>query len=129
MGELEITTDQADRLAVAAHRQLSPHLENCCLRGSANVSYEQAAQDVTYLTGMCVPAKTQQRVVNCEYRHGPVPKIDDLAAFETFANEHGHLSQQEMADQWPTPVSRVTIAHALRKIGFTRKKNVSLSRA
>lgn len=64
MGELEITTDQADRLAVAAHRQLSPHLENCCLRGSANVSYEQVAQDVTYLTGMCVPAKTQQRVVH-----------------------------------------------------------------
>lgn len=65
---------------------------------------------------------------HCEYRHGPAPKIDDLAAFETFANEHGHLSQQEMAEQWPTPVSRVTIAHALRKIEFTRKKNVSLSR-
>ncbi len=39
-------------------------MENCCLRLSANVSYEQAARDVAYLTGICVPAKTQQRLVH-----------------------------------------------------------------
>ena len=49
-----------------AHRQISPHLENCCLRLSANVSYEQAAQDVLYLTGIRVAAKTQQRLVHCQ---------------------------------------------------------------
>jgi len=37
---LEITTRQAEKLGVAPYRQLSPHLENCCLRLSANVSYE-----------------------------------------------------------------------------------------
>ena len=66
MGELEITTRQAQKLAVQPYRQLSPHLENCCLRLSANVSYEQAEQDVAYLTGMRVPAKTQQRLVHAQ---------------------------------------------------------------
>jgi hypothetical protein len=64
LGEIEITTRQAEKLAVAPYRQLSPHLENCCLRLSANVSYEQAARDVAYLTGIRIPAKTQQRLVH-----------------------------------------------------------------
>ena len=64
MGSLTITTRQAERLAVPSHRQLSPHLENCCLRISANVSYEKATQDVDYLTGIRVPTKTQQRLVH-----------------------------------------------------------------
>lgn len=64
LGKLSVTTRQAERLAVPAYRQLSPHLENCCLRVSANVSYEQAAKDVAYLTGIQVPAKTQQRLVH-----------------------------------------------------------------
>ena len=45
-------------------RQLSPYLENCCLRLSATVSYEQAEQDLVYLTGIRVSAKTQQRLVH-----------------------------------------------------------------
>lgn len=46
------------------HRQLSPHLENCCLRLSATVSYKQAEKDIDYLTGIRVAAKTQQRLVH-----------------------------------------------------------------
>lgn len=46
------------------YRQLSPHLENCCLRLSATVSYQQAERDIAYLTGIRVPAKTQQRLVH-----------------------------------------------------------------
>ncbi len=65
MGKLEITTGQAEKLAVLAYRQLNPHLENCCLRLSANVSYE-AEQDIAYLTGIRIPAKTQQRLVHCQ---------------------------------------------------------------
>jgi hypothetical protein len=49
---------------VLPHRQISPHLENCCLRLSATVSYEQAERDLAYLTGIRVPAKTQQRIVH-----------------------------------------------------------------
>lgn len=58
-----LTSAQAERLSVGAYRQLSPHLENCCLRISANASYAQACEDVRYLTGIRVPAKTQQRLV------------------------------------------------------------------
>lgn len=64
MGELTLTTQQAQRLAVSSYRQISPHLENCCLRISANVSYAQATIDVAYLTGIRIPAKTQQRLVH-----------------------------------------------------------------
>ena len=64
LGELEIRSRQAEKLAVLPYRQLSPHLENCCLRLSENVSYEQAEQDIAYLTGIRIPAKTQQRLVH-----------------------------------------------------------------
>jgi hypothetical protein len=64
LGELEITTKQAEKLEVLPHRQVSPHLENCCLRLSATVSYKQAEQDLAYLTGIRIPAKTQQRIVH-----------------------------------------------------------------
>ena len=64
LGELEITTKQAEKLEVLPHRQISPHLENCCLRLSASVSYEQAEHDLAYLTGIRVSAKTQQRIVH-----------------------------------------------------------------
>ena len=64
LGALEITPKQAEKLEVLPHRQISPHLENCCLRLSATVSYEQAEQDLAYLTGIRVPAKTQQRIVH-----------------------------------------------------------------
>ena len=53
---------------------------------------------------------------------GPQPKIADLEAFHTFAEQHGHLTQAEMAEQWPEPISADTIGAALKKIGFTRKK-------
>lgn len=59
-----MTHKQAEKLQVLPYRQFSPHLENCCLRLSASVSYEQAEQDIAYLTGIRVPAKTQQRLVH-----------------------------------------------------------------
>jgi len=42
---------------------ISPYLELCCLRISANVSYAHASADVAMLTGMRVSANTQQRLV------------------------------------------------------------------
>jgi hypothetical protein len=59
---------------VLAYCQLSPHLENCCLRLSASVSYEQAEQDIAYLTGIRVPAKTQQRLVHRQTF--PLPDVE-----------------------------------------------------
>jgi len=48
----------------ALHTQLSPYLELCCLRVSANVSYQHAEEDVELFTGIQVAAKTQQRLVH-----------------------------------------------------------------
>ncbi len=39
-------------------------MERCCLLLSANVSYEQSAQDIVVLTGMSVSRGTQQRLVH-----------------------------------------------------------------
>ncbi len=63
-GGLPITSQQAQKLGVRAHSQLSPYLESCCLRMSANVSYEHASKDVAYLTGVQVSSSVQQRLVH-----------------------------------------------------------------
>lgn len=64
MGELPITSKQAIELEVAPSTQLSPYLETCCLRISANVSYEGAASDIEYFTGIKVSRSSQQRLVH-----------------------------------------------------------------
>jgi hypothetical protein len=63
-----------------------------------------------------------------EYQRGPKPKIDDLEAFKAFVETHGNLTQKEMSNKWVKPVSRVLIGKAMRKLNFTRKKNLRLSR-
>jgi hypothetical protein len=55
---------------------LSPHLENCCLRLSANVAYQHAAKDIEYITGITVPAKTQQRLVHYQKFEQPEATAD-----------------------------------------------------
>ena len=59
---------------------------------------------------------------------GTAPKIGDLGQFRRFAEPRGHLTQQQMADEWPEPVSNRTIGKALKAIGFTRKKDVWVPR-
>lgn len=54
-----------------------------------------------------------------DYQRGPSPKIADLDAFRQFAEKNGHLTQQEMAQHWQTPVSDVTIGKTLKRIHFT----------
>lgn len=56
------------------------------------------------------------------------PKIKDLTAFKQFAQENGHLTAVRMAERWPEPISDVTIGKALKRIGFTRKKDLRLPR-
>jgi transposase len=57
-----------------------------------------------------------------DYRRGPQPKIADLEQFRDFAQRHGHLTQQDMAEQWCEPISDRTIGKALKRIEFTRQK-------
>jgi transposase len=63
-----------------------------------------------------------------DYRRGPQGKIADLEQFRVFAQQHGHLSQKEMAAQWHEPISDHAISKALRRIGFTRKKRAMATR-
>jgi hypothetical protein len=64
IGELPITEKQALRLNLHTNQRFSPYLEKCCVRASANVSYENAARDIEYYTGMKISARTQQRMVH-----------------------------------------------------------------
>ncbi|AVH66177.1 ISKra4 family transposase [Nostoc sp. 'Peltigera membranacea cyanobiont' N6] len=64
IGELPITNSQAQKLEIRPHNQLSPYLEACCLRISASVSYQRAAEDIEYLTGVEVSKSVQQRLVH-----------------------------------------------------------------
>lgn len=54
---------QAQKLGLGARMRLSPLLEKSCLVLSANVSYENAARDLSLLTGILVSHSTQQRLV------------------------------------------------------------------
>lgn len=67
-----------------------------------------------------------QAVVN--YQQGNRHKITDWERFRQFAEQHGDKTQAQMAQLWGENVTQQNISDALRKIGFTRKKNVRLSR-
>lgn len=58
------------------------------------------------------------------YQRGPNPKIENLEQFREFAQAHGHLTQQAMAQQWEGDISDRTIGKALKRLGFTRKKRL-----
>ncbi|UBF25049.1 ISKra4 family transposase [Kovacikia minuta CCNUW1] len=74
LGQLRISSEQAQALGVGKGKQLSPYLEECCLRSSANVSYAHAEEDVAVMTGIRVSAKTQQRLV--QGHPFPMPTVE-----------------------------------------------------
>ena len=59
---------------------MSPALEECCLRTSANVSYAHAEEDVAVMTGMRVSRKTQQRLVQRHDFPSPIVETDTPVA-------------------------------------------------
>lgn len=62
------------------------------------------------------------------YQQGYKPKITDLEEFQRFLQLNGSKTQEEMAEAWPEDISDRTIGKALKKIGYTRKKNLRVSR-
>ena len=52
IGELIITEKQAEKLDIKKSTRLSPLFEKCCLRQIANLSYENAAQEMEVQTGV-----------------------------------------------------------------------------
>lgn len=67
-----------------AYQRISPYLVECCLRASANVSYENAAREIECYTGTRVSAKTQQRLVHrhriVNYEHFSTQSICSIAS-------------------------------------------------
>ena len=55
-------------------------------------------------------------------------RITDWEKFRRFAKAHGDKTQQQMAQLWQGDISARTISRALKKIGFTRKKDLWVSR-
>lgn len=65
---LPISKQQATKLGVRSYSRLSPLLQKCCLRLSANESYQNAEQEILALTGVKVSHSTlQRRVLDQEY--------------------------------------------------------------
>ena len=56
----------------------------------------------------------------------PQRKISDLEAFRIFAHQHRYKTQVEMAELWPGEISQRTISRALKRIGWTQKKDLWL---
>ena len=58
----------------------------------------------------------------------PRQKITDWDKFRAFAKEHGSKTKVAMAALWEGNMSDRTISRALATIGWTRKKDVRVSR-
>ena len=63
VGVLKLKAQQAEKLGLKPRSQISPLLEKCCLRLSANESYQSASDEIEALTGVKVGHSTQQRLV------------------------------------------------------------------
>jgi hypothetical protein len=63
VGELTLKAKQIQRLGLKPRSRLSPLLQKCCLRLSANVSYQKAEIEIEALTGVKVGHTTQQQLV------------------------------------------------------------------
>ncbi len=75
VGVLPIREKQADQLGLKRHTQISPLLEKCCLRLSANESYQDAEKDIVALTGVKVGHTTQHRLVQRQEFEMPSAKL------------------------------------------------------
>ena len=58
----------------------------------------------------------------------PASKIKDWKKFQDFVEDNADKTQVEMAQLWDGQISERTISRALKKINFTRKKNLWVSR-
>jgi transposase len=52
-------------------------------------------------------------------------KITDWQRFRSFAEQHRHKTQAQMAELWPGEISQRTISRALQQINWTRKKRLT----
>jgi hypothetical protein len=96
---LTLTSTQAEQLGVSAYSRLSPHLELCCLRQSAILSYQKAQAEVELQTGRRVSAKTQERLVHRQAFAAPEP----VAPIEQMSLDGGMIrlrAPKGQASEW-----------------------------
>ena len=55
-------------------------------------------------------------------------RITDWEKFREFVQNNGDKTQEQMAQLWAEDISSRTISRALKRIGFTRKKNLWVQR-
>lgn len=119
-----MTEKQGMRLKVKSHQRISTYLEQCCLRVSANVSYENAARDVETLTGMTVSARTQQRLV---HRH-EFPETEETETIEEISVDGGkvRLRTPEKGQKcvW-NDYKAISVDNQLQKAWFQENKALS----
>jgi len=63
VGEITLSSKQAQKLGVNKGSRLSPHLEKCCLLLVGNESFANAERDLKMLTGIYVSHSTQHRLL------------------------------------------------------------------
>ena len=84
--ELPVSEKQARKLKLDKNQKISFYLEQCCLRASANVSYENAAKDIYKYTGMSIYASTQRIVQRYEF-----PEIEGEQEIEEISLDGGKV--------------------------------------
>jgi len=98
---LQLTSEQANQLGVGKGSQLSPYLEMCCLRISANVSYAHATEDVALLTGVRVSPKTQQRLVQRQsFAQPTVQQSDTVNQVSLDGGQMRFVTPKGEASEW-----------------------------
>lgn len=98
---MRLTSDQAQQLGVGKGSQLSPYLEMCCLRISANESYADASEEVALLTGVRVSPKTQQRLVQRHPWEAPVmPTTEGVQQVSLDGGQMRFVTPKEKPSEW-----------------------------
>ena len=63
------------------------------------------------------------------YQKGHNRKIKDWKKFREFVIKHGSKTQAEMSEVWHEEISPRTISRGLKKIVFTRKKRLTVTKS
>jgi len=77
--------------------------------------------------------KTGSLEVITDYVRGPKPAIETNAETKAFFDEYQHKTLEQLRNLWFEEkgelLSDVTFSKTLRRMGYTRKKNLSISRS
>ncbi len=87
VGELKLKAKQLQKLGLRPRSRLSPLLQKCCLRLSANESYQNAEIEIEALTGVKVGHSTQRKLV----REGDFQQLQALQGISEVSLDGGKV--------------------------------------